>query len=859
MMVLPSWLNLDSLSLIRMSSLIVSLSIAVYLFRLKGRSPSTLFLAWSFLGGALFNLSALMEFACPAYWQPANLKNLLIPFPQNLGPSLAAFALLLFAYSFPHFQMPDRLERRVVLSFAGAANILTLSLAIVNFLFLQRRQSTFRLEMPYYILFYSILTIQFSLGVIILLRKTLRFSSGRARPWWRKLLRPGNRDALAARSLALVLLLLPLAVSGYALMTLGLFAPSAASYLVWLLFSLFYFIIVITYFNHTSEPTTLQLKLVGVVLVFVLGLLGLVGLLTGRSLAREYRVSGSAYPNRSIRFTPNSAGGYDIAATPDFFQPELGTPLEIGYGRTATLGLPFAFPFSGRFYDEIRVLHGPMIYLGDDIREDGWGGYHPQPAIAPLIMNLQPAPGGGIYFRPGTERLTVTWHRLSEYGRANSNTVQLTLHRDGTITFSYGELNIESGYSAIRMYVYTTANVTGLHPGAESKPVPWGPKLAGIHPGRAAAPLIPLRFSADLPYESSGPAVIYEDYEGAYFTALHRQMSPLMLIQVAAALCILFLLPLLLRTSLIQPLAALYRGMERADRGDFGVTLSSQFNDEIGALSRYFTKMLRSIENAEAEARERGQKLRQTDKLTSLGVLASMVTHPIRDSNQAILANAVLLRRAAPQLRRLLEENKDEERIAGLERITFSRSLAGMLADIEACSRRIDKIVAGLKDFSRSPPRAQMEPVDINAVIQAAVELSSGYIRRACEHFSLNLDHGLPAVRGIAGWLEQVIVNLLLNACQALPDRTKAIEVTSRRNTKAEAEIVVRDEGTGIPAENLSRITELFFTTRFEAGGTGLGLYVSREIIREHRGHLSFRSSPGQGTEATITLPLEEP
>jgi PAS domain S-box-containing protein len=969
-MVLPSWLNLDSLSLIRMSSLIVSLSIAAYLFRLKGRSPPTLFLAWTFLGASLFNLSALMEFACPTYWQPANLKNLLIPFPQNLGPSIAALALLLFAYSFPHFQKPDHRERRRVLSVAVAANICTLILAGLNFLVLQRRRSSFTLEMPYYILFYSVLAGQFALVVIILLRKTVRFSTGRSRPWWRRLLRPQGRDALAARSLALAILLLPLILAGYSLMTVGVFAPSAASYLVWLLFLFFYFTIVITYFNHTAERTTLQLKLVGVALLFVLGVMSLVGLVVGRSAARDYRNDALVPSGRTIGFTPNLSGGYDIAETGHRFETELGPPLHIGYGDVEPVALPFPFTFFGETYDTIRVLHGPMIYLGAEILEDGWGGYHPQPAIAPLVTNLEASPGGGIYCRRGPESLVLTWYKLSEFGRSNSNTIQLILSAGGTFTFTCEELQIESGYSSIRMYVYTTANVTGLHPGAGSDPVPYGPRLIGIHPGRLEAPLEPVRFAGGLPYGSSGPAVLYQDYESAFFRYLHRRMAPLMLIQIAAGICILFLLPLLLKTSLIFPLADLYRGMERADRGDLDVSLASRFNDEIGALSRYFTKMLRSVKKAEAnfralaenaldsilivdaqdrpvftnrracdligrsaaelgdlrlndllaggpapggrdadpaaaqietliatrrggrvpvevtrspttwhgasaevvilrdiserrrresEARLRRQRLRQTDKLTTLGVLAARMAHQINVPNQSILANAGLLKRAGPQLRLLLEKDEEQGLIAGLERGEFSHALAGMLADIEACSRRIDGIVAGLKNYSRSPPDEQMSLVDINTVIRAAVELVSGQIRDASDRFTLSLAAGLPPVRGNSLWLEQVIVNLVMNACQALPRRDRGISLESRqvRETKS-VQIVVRDQGAGIPAADLARITELFFTTRYEAGGTGLGLYVSEQIIREHRGRLSFRSRPDEGTEAVITLPAEE-
>ena len=104
--------------------------------------------------------------------------------------------------------------------------------------------------------------------------------------------------------------------------------------------------------------------------------------------------------------------------------------------------------------------------------------------------------------------------------------------------------------------------------------------------------------------------------------------------------------------------------------------------------------------------------------------------------------------------------------------------------------------------------------------------------------------------------MEQVIVNLLVNACQALPNRAAKLSLHSRWNPQARCvEIRVMDEGCGISPENLPYITDPFFTTRREAGGTGLGLSVSARIVREHGGKLEFHSEPGQGTTILLQLP----
>lgn len=115
----------------------------------------------------------------------------------------------------------------------------------------------------------------------------------------------------------------------------------------------------------------------------------------------------------------------------------------------------------------------------------------------------------------------------------------------------------------------------------------------------------------------------------------------------------------------------------------------------------------------------------------------------------------------------------------------------------------------------------------------------------------------MPLLLGNMQRIEQVIINLVVNACQALPDRSRSITIrTSFDAPASEAVLEVADQGVGIAAENLPRLTESFFTTRREEGGTGLGLSVSARIVREHGGTLSFESSPGEGTRVILRLPV---
>ena len=164
---------------------------------------------------------------------------------------------------------------------------------------------------------------------------------------------------------------------------------------------------------------------------------------------------------------------------------------------------------------------------------------------------------------------------------------------------SYRKLRPARSHAAIQMYVYTTANTTGMEPGSRSSPVAFGAKLAGIHPGDADAPLAAIDFSKDLPYSGTTPAVISQAFDSDYYRYLHKRMVPLVLVLAVSSLFVLLFFPRLFKASLIKPLYALYGGMQRADGGDLDTKVKPQSNDEIGFLTRSFNRMLRSIKKAE--------------------------------------------------------------------------------------------------------------------------------------------------------------------------------------------------------------------------------------------------------------------
>jgi polar amino acid transport system substrate-binding protein len=184
-------------------------------------------------------------------------------------------------------------------------------------------------------------------------------------------------------------------------------------------------------------------------------------------------------------------------------------------------------------------------------------------------------------------------------------------------------------------------------------------------------------------------------------------------------------------------------------------------------------------------------------------------------------------------------------------------NLSGILDGIITGSRRIEQIIKHLKEYARQGAVESTQDVDANQVIQSTLTLLAPQIRKATHALRIELEDDLPPVRGNFGRLEQVLVNLVQNACQALPDPGKELVIRSAYHpSDGTVEIVVQDEGIGIPSEILENVRAPFVTTKREQGGLGLGLSIASTIVDEHNGRLDLVSKIGQGTRAIVQLPI---
>jgi len=252
-------------------------------------------------------------------------------------------------------------------------------------------------------------------------------------------------------------------------------------------------------------------------------------------------------------------------------------------------------------------------------------------------------------------------------------------------------------------------------------------------------------------------------------------------------------------------------------------------------------------------------KLIHANKMASIGILSSGVAHEINNPNNFILSNSSMLAAVWADAARILEEyyrENGEFSLGGLPYTEARKAAPGLIAGITDGARRVMKIVGGMKTITRPDKDDLSGTVDVNQAVRAAESLLKHQIEQYTLDWDVTLAEDLPKVRGNAQKIEQVMINLIMNALQALTGNRCGVDVaTSYEQSSGCVLIKVSDEGIGMSSEVAARLTEPFFTTRADDGGTGLGLAISYSIVAEHGGTIEFESGLGKGTAVYIRLP----
>jgi signal transduction histidine kinase len=260
--------------------------------------------------------------------------------------------------------------------------------------------------------------------------------------------------------------------------------------------------------------------------------------------------------------------------------------------------------------------------------------------------------------------------------------------------------------------------------------------------------------------------------------------------------------------------------------GNFHTIEEDRSNDEFGAL-------IHAVNTMSEELSHREDQLIQSKKLASLGILTAGVAHELTNP----LNNISMIAQTYAEL---------YDKLGRDQRIDFMNK-------VESETDRIKEIVKSLLDFSK-PKEVVLIPGDVNHVVQNTLKLMKNTIDISNVELTVTLDKNLPLLPIDAHQMQQVLVNLVTNAVQAMPASGRLFIGTRHRDTGV-VEITVKDTGKGIAPEYLSHIFDPFFSTKGE-GGTGLGLSVSYGIIKNHKGDIRVESKVGVGTTFTVELPV---
>jgi len=298
-----------------------------------------------------------------------------------------------------------------------------------------------------------------------------------------------------------------------------------------------------------------------------------------------------------------------------------------------------------------------------------------------------------------------------------------------------------------------------------------------------------------------------------------------------------------------RPIRRLVVVAEAVGAGDFSQRLRPARRDELGSLARAMDTMCNQLQEAQVASEQHIlalDQLRHSDRIATLGRLASSVAHELGNPLNAIELRAELI-----------------SSVAGM---THQQAQQHAVAIMEQ-TRRMTRIIEEILSFARVHP-ATITRLDLVAVLRKAIALSEHTSRRHQCQIWLEAPPGGMEIDGDPDKLLQVVVNLVINGVQAMPgggsvnvrltEQTRASVDDAKGPTRAYACIEVSDRGVGIPAESMPKLFQPFFSTKVAQGGTGLGLSVAQGIAREHEGWISVESELGAGTLFKVYLPTRD-
>ena len=801
-----------------LTQFILSLAITVYLAqrlrlynqqRLQATLLTGFFVAVTIFVGLLF-LDAV-DLPTP---------RLYIVYLENVVLAGVLVLLLQFAYRFPAFFPSRKWESIFLLGLSLLYLLYETGFAVYRYsLLLGQGDVDYRLPEADYAL-----AVVFVCVRLVFFRQAIA-ADERSIPWWRKLWNPQGLGARGARLFALIFIPLFALTIINILRTFSFISAATynASLSLGILITLFLF--ASAYLNFLPENTSFLGKLSGITLTLLLAALGLVGWAVTPVYISAYKPA--IADHQTFRYTPNLQGGYDIAEIPFHFETDLGDKLSVtSSGDARNQLVDFTFPFYGKTYRQISVTSVGLLSMGKKL-------YHPNlqndyghfPAIIPLLVDLEPTKGGGVFARIDADRLIVTWDHLPAlYQSGAIFTFQSVLYQDGSFDVTYNGL----------------PDPLVFDPDATPSANPW---LRGAMPGLAE----PVEQSPNLSQSiQSGPQGIVQDFYMDFRHYLHHFAAPLAWLIVGSSLFLILGLPILINSNLVKPLQALLMGVEQVEGGDLNVEMPVVYRDEIGSLTASFNAMvaqLRShVSTLEQRVTERTRELQSTNARLLIEI----------DERAAAEAQII-------QQQRDLAAAEEREQMGRDLHDGFGQVIGFVNVQAQAAQTLLenDQIKAARENLGRIAQVARDAHISLRHFILGLRDSAKpqhsfyGVLQESLRAFSQAwgietvfspAQNTLPVLPdAVEDQLLHIIQEALVNIRKHAGARRVEVLITSLSD---EIVFIISDDGRGFDPQNAPGAEEKHF-----------GLSIMRERAEQVGGRLELRSSIGQGTRVLVHIP----
>ena len=277
---------------------------------------------------------------------------------------------------------------------------------------------------------------------------------------------------------------------------------------------------------------------------------------------------------------------------------------------------------------------------------------------------------------------------------------------------------------------------------------------------------------------------------------------------------------------------------------------------ELREQQRQLESQQRHVEEALKESQ---QQLHQAQKMETLGTLVAGVAHEINNPINLIMYNLPLIQKIWSDLLPVLMAQKKKmpnQKFGGFTYDFLEDNLTQLVADMDMAANRVAKIVSDLKNFSKQSNVAEKSMVQVNVAVKNAMRLVQTTLRKSGVRIQLDLDENLPLIEGNLQSIEQIILNIIINAIQAIDHSKGIIRIaTGFQRKDARIGLQITDNGRGISEAIADKLFLPFVTDKQAEGGTGLGLSVTYGLVQSLGGDISFETQKGKGTTFTALFP----